>query len=120
MLKMLKMASIMKKVLKNWSLGDRGETFSYTVAYSRTRFKRCVSLCREAAPKIKTASGIKRFQEEKHFGSWFNPIHTGKFRAPQDWGGGGGGGFPPPVNFSLEHANKLKLCTNTLCSKCRK
>ena len=30
--------------------------------------------CREAALKIKKSSGIKRFQEEKQFGSWFNKL----------------------------------------------
>ena len=54
---------------------DRGEDFMYDVAQTRSKFKRCVSLCRNAALTIKTASGIKRFQEEKEFGPWFQKLY---------------------------------------------
>ena len=30
--------------------------------------------CREAALKVKTTSGIKRFQDEKEYGSWFQKL----------------------------------------------
>ena len=33
-----------------------------------------MSTCREAALKIKTASGIQRFQDEKEYGSWFKKL----------------------------------------------
>ncbi|XP_057296428.1 uncharacterized protein LOC130625365 [Hydractinia symbiolongicarpus] len=33
-----------------------------------------MTACREAALKIKTASGIQRFQEDKNFGTWFNKL----------------------------------------------
>ena len=47
---------------------ERDEEFTYNVPQTRSKFKRCVSICRKAALTIKTASGIKRFQEEKEFG----------------------------------------------------
>ena len=37
--------------------------FMYDIAQTRSKFKRCVSLCRKAA--------IERFQEQKEFGLWF-------------------------------------------------
>ena len=36
------------------------------------KFHRCVVACRAAALKLKTSSGIKRFQESKDYGEWFN------------------------------------------------
>ena len=53
---------------------ERNVVFSYDLKQTRDKFKRCVSSCREAALKIKTASGITRFQEEKQYGSWFNKL----------------------------------------------
>ena len=34
----------------------------------------CLAVCRHAALKVKTASGIKRFQESKEYGSWFTKL----------------------------------------------
>eukprot|EP00794_Sanderia_malayensis_P021050 gene21050-23105_t len=45
------------------------------LANTRNKFKRCVGLRREAALKVKTASGIKRFQEDKEFGRWFSKLY---------------------------------------------
>ena len=53
----------------------RNEVFLYNVAQTRSKFKRCVSMCRKAALTIKTSSGIKRFQEEKEFGPWFERLY---------------------------------------------
>ena len=53
---------------------ERDEEFTYNVPQTRSKFKRCVSICRKAALTIKTASGIKRFQEEKEFGPWFQKL----------------------------------------------
>ena len=47
---------------------ERDEEFTYNVPQTGSKFKRCVRICRKAALTIKTASGIKRFQEEKEFG----------------------------------------------------
>ena len=54
---------------------ERNEEFTYNVPQTRSKFKRCVSICRKAALTIKTASGIKRFQEEKEFGPWFQKLY---------------------------------------------
>ena len=43
----------------------RNEEFCYDVNQTRQKFKCCVTLCRNAVMKVKTASGIKRFQEDK-------------------------------------------------------
>ena len=53
---------------------QRGTEFGYDVVQTRQKFKRCVTSSREAALKIKTASGIQRFQEDKEFGTWFNKL----------------------------------------------
>ena len=41
---------------------------------TRQKFRRCVVACRAAALKIRTSSGIKRFQESKDSGEWFNEL----------------------------------------------
>ena len=53
---------------------ERGEEFLYDVAQTRQKFRRCVQMCRNAALKTKTSSGIKRFQENKEYGNWFNNL----------------------------------------------
>lgn len=50
----------------------RGESFTYDVNQTREKFKRLVAECKKAALIMKTASGIKRFQEDKGYGKWFN------------------------------------------------
>ena len=35
---------------------------------------RCIGICKDAAMKLKTASGITRFQEDKEYGTWFNKL----------------------------------------------
>ena len=52
----------------------RNEVFEYDVKQTRNKFKRCVNACRQALLKVKTASGIKRFQESKDFGNWFQKL----------------------------------------------
>ena len=52
---------------------QRDSIFTYGLNLTRQIFKRCVSIFREAALKIKTASGI-RFQDEKEYGSWFKKL----------------------------------------------
>ena len=42
----------------------RDEVFEYDVKHTREKFKRCIGICNDAAMKIKTASGITRFQED--------------------------------------------------------
>ena len=54
----------------------RGEEIEFTVAQLRNKFKKCVSECKQAALTQKTATGIKRFQEERGFGNWFNALYS--------------------------------------------
>ena len=53
---------------------DRGEVFPFDTNQTRQKFRRCVVACRAAALKIKTSSGIKRFQESKDYGEWFSKL----------------------------------------------
>ena len=53
---------------------ERNEEFSFSVAQTRQKFKRCINICRDAVMKVKTSSGIKRFQEEKDLGNWFGKL----------------------------------------------
>ena len=48
--------------------------FEYDVKQTREKFKRCIGICKDTAMKIKTASGITRFQEDKEYGTWFNKL----------------------------------------------
>ena len=52
----------------------RGEDFHFSVNQLRSKFKKCVSLCKQAALTQKTATGIKRFQEDQGFGKWFTAL----------------------------------------------
>ena len=54
---------------------SRGENLSFTVDQLRSKFKKCVSECKRAALTIKTGTGIKRFQEDKSYGSWFQKLN---------------------------------------------
>ena len=48
--------------------------FEYDVKHTREKFKHCTGICKDAAMKIKTASGITRFQEDEENGTWFNKL----------------------------------------------
>jgi hypothetical protein len=50
---------------------ERGETITFSVPQTRSKFKRCISDCKQAAMTIKTATGIQRFQDEKGYDKWF-------------------------------------------------
>ena len=53
---------------------ERGEELPFSVAQTRQKFKRRINICRDAVMKVKTSSGIKRFQEDKKLGSWFGKL----------------------------------------------
>ena len=53
---------------------ERGEEVPFTNIQLRTKFKKVIAECKKAALTIKTATGIKRFIEEKAYGSWFNDL----------------------------------------------
>ena len=67
---------IYQKILKELKgrAAERDEAIIFTVAQMRTKFKKCVSDCKKAALTIKTGTGIKRFQEQKGFGEWFQKL----------------------------------------------
>ena len=52
----------------------RGNKFTMTVNQMRTKFKKCVSQYKQVALTQKTATGIKRYQEDHGFGKWFNAL----------------------------------------------
>ena len=52
----------------------RGDKFTMTINQMRSKFKKCVSQCKQATLTQKTATGIKRYQEDRGFGKWFNAL----------------------------------------------
>ena len=52
----------------------RGDKFTMTVNQIRTKFKKCISQCKQAALTPKTATGTKRYQEDRGFGKWFKAL----------------------------------------------
>ena len=52
----------------------RGENLAFNINQVRTKFKRCISICKQVALTIKTSTGIKHFQEERELGEWFNQL----------------------------------------------
>jgi len=69
--------SIYEQILKELKerASARGEIFLFKVSQLRTKFKKCVSICKQAALTQKTATGIKRFQEDQGFGKWFTVLY---------------------------------------------
>ena len=52
----------------------RGESVSFSVDQLRSKFKKCVGECKRVALTIKTATGIKRFLDDKGYGAWFDKL----------------------------------------------
>ena len=52
----------------------RGENHAFNINQVRTKFKKCIGMCKQAALTIKTSTGIKRFQEERELGEWFKQL----------------------------------------------
>ena len=71
-----KNAPIYEKVftdLKSRS-AEQAEEFEATIPQLRNKFKKCVGECKKAALTITTRTGIKRFQDSKSYGKWFNQL----------------------------------------------
>ena len=49
----------------------RNSKFMFSISQMRTKFKKCISECKNAAMTIKTATGIKRFQDSQGYEKWF-------------------------------------------------
>ena len=75
--KAMKNSEIYAKVLKDAKnrLAVREETFPFTIAQIRVKFKACISICKKAAMTRKTASGIDNFINDKGYGSWFKKLY---------------------------------------------
>ena len=72
-----KNAEIYGKVLKELKsrAHARDESVNFTIIQLRNKFKKVVVECKKAAALImKTASGIRRFQDERNYGPWFNQL----------------------------------------------
>ena len=52
----------------------KNSKFMFSISQMRTKFKKCISECKNAAMAIKTATGIKRFQDSQGYGKWFPTI----------------------------------------------
>lgn len=52
-------------------VAKRNSKFMFSISQMRTKFKKCISKCKNAAMKIKTATGIKRFQDSQGYGKLF-------------------------------------------------
>ena len=53
---------------------SREENVPFTAVQLRNKFTKCVAECKKVALTIKTATGIKRFTDEKHYGPWFSQL----------------------------------------------
>lgn len=50
--------------------------FTFTIGQLRSKFKNCVAESKKAALTVKTASGIKRFQDDKGYGACFSQLFS--------------------------------------------
>ena len=69
-------AEVYEKVIKEMVKRclERSEPFQFNVTQTRNKFKKLMSTCKTALMTQKTASGIKRFQDQKELGHWFNTL----------------------------------------------
>ena len=58
----------------NVRASSRGEVIISNVPQLRSKFKKCVSVCKQAALTQEAATGINRFQEYHGFGKWFHSL----------------------------------------------
>ena len=64
---------VQKEVEKRYT---GSSNFPYSTGQMRTKFKRCIAECKTLALTIKTATGVKRIQEERGYGPWFNQLFS--------------------------------------------
>ena len=53
---------------------ERNERFLHNVTQTRNNFKKLMSICKASLLTQKTASGIKRFQDQKEYRQWFDVL----------------------------------------------
>ena len=66
-----KKLSEMKKRASN-----KNESVTFTPNQVCTKFKKAIQLCKKAALTVKTASGIKQFQNDKNYERWFEVFYS--------------------------------------------
>ena len=49
----------------------RNSKFMFSISQMRTKFKKCIRKCKNAAMTLKTATGITRFQDSQGYGKLF-------------------------------------------------
>ena len=49
----------------------RGEGVLFTFVQLRTKFKKAAGDCKKVIPTVKTTTGIKKIEEERGYGKWF-------------------------------------------------
>lgn len=67
--------SILNEIKERYAGRNPESTFPFNVQQMRTKFKWCVSTCKKLSMTIRTATGIKRIQDEKCFGKWFDLLY---------------------------------------------
>ena len=67
--------SILEKLSTRYSRRDPSTTFRFNVTHMRTKFKWCVSTCKKLYMAIRTATRIKRVQDEMGFGKWLDLLY---------------------------------------------
>lgn len=73
-----KNAEIYEKILKELRAraAKREEDVLFTAVQLRTKFKKLIGECKKIALTVKSATGIKRLQDEKGYGPWFNQLFS--------------------------------------------
>ena len=66
---------ILNKLQERYSQYDPPLSFPFTVPQMRTKFKWCVATCKKISLTVSTKSGIKRIQDDKGYGPWFNLLY---------------------------------------------
>jgi hypothetical protein len=73
-----KNAEVYEKILKELKArgSKREEEVPFTGVQLRTKFKKAIAECKKIALTVKTATGIKRVEEEKGYRPWFNQLYS--------------------------------------------
>ena len=66
---------ILKNLQERYLQYSPPSSFPFTVPQMRTKFKWCVATCRKISLTISSKSGIKRIQDDKGYGQWFNLLY---------------------------------------------
>lgn len=66
-------STVYSKLLKDMHerFEAHGHEVRFTVEQVRNKLKKLISECKTVALTVKTATGVKRFQEDKNYGPWF-------------------------------------------------